>query len=382
MQQSKVPIPQVLPTRFLLNPRADRAALYGSEPAAVLNRQEHEQAFQEMSAWPEYAPTPLRQLPGLAARLGVGGLFVKDERGRFGQGSFKALGGAYGVLKVLNEHLEANPGAGESVTVACASEGNHGRSVAWGAARLGCRSKIFLPDDVSRYRVEAIEALGADVIPVSGGFDEAVEAVAEEAGRRGWLVVSDTAYPGHEEVPRFVMQGYTILVREALDQLPAGCLPTHVFIQGGVGGLAAAVCGHLWETLGRDRPVATVVEPTEADCLFESALVARPEASRGSLETSMSCLASRKPSTLALRVLSQGADAFVTIPDYAAEETVRLLAAPDRDDPPILSQPSGVAGMAGLLAALFEPALAGPLGLDVESRVMVVASEGPAPDAP
>jgi len=387
-------IPQVLPTRFLLNPVADRARPYGHRQRSILDAECNAQAFLEISSWGEYHPTPLLQLPGLARKLGIGSLWYKDEGNRLGLGSFKALGGAYGVLHVLKKALPyQGPGPVTSsallagrhretvrkLTVACASLGNHGRSVAWGAAMFGCRCVVLLPGDTEADRISGIQGLGAHILLVDGTYDDAVALAAARGREEGWHVVSDTAYPGYEEIPRAIMQGYTVLAREALEQLPEGSLPTHVFLQAGVGGMAAAVAGYLWEALGPRRPAVTVVEPAEADCLFETALFGRSSPSRGSLETSMSCLACRDPSTLAWPILEQGADAFMTIPDYAAEETVTLLEGGELGDPRIGSQPSGVAGLAGLLAATFEPTLSGPLHLGENSVVMVIGSEGPNP---
>jgi diaminopropionate ammonia-lyase len=385
-------IPQVLPTRYLLNPRADRRRPYGPRERAVLNAEDNELAFREISSWSGYEPTPLLELPALARRLGIRRLWYKDEGSRLGLGSFKALGGAYGVFQVLRQALRRGGSApvtsagiltGEhrervgGITVTCASLGNHGRSVAWGAAMFGCGCAVFLPRDTARDRVSAIEELGARIIPVDGSYDDAVALAAKRAEEEGWRVVSDTAYPGYDDIPRHIMHGYTVLAREALEQLPGGTPPTHVFLQAGVGGLAAAVTAFLWEALGPRRPWVTVVEPSEADCLFETALTGRLSPSRGSLGTAMSCLACRDPSTLAWQILEGGADAFLTVPDYAAEETVTLLARGLGRDPPIGSQPSGVAGLLGLMAALFEPALSEQLSLGENSGVLIIGSEGP-----
>jgi diaminopropionate ammonia-lyase len=386
-------IPHVLPTRFFLNPRADPALPYGPAERSVLSSRENDLAFREISSWAGYEPTPLLELPHLARRLGVGTLRYKDEGGRLGLGSFKALGGAYGVLRVLERELRRR-GSGpvssrdllsgshgdrvREITVTCASLGNHGRSVAWGASAFGCRAVIFIPAGTEPDRVSAIEELGARVIPVVGSYDDAVRTAARSAEeKKGWHVVSDTAYPGYEEIPRFILQGYTVIPREALNQMGEGRRPTHVFLQAGVGGLAAGVTAFFWEELGPRRPLVTVVEPTEADCLLESALVGHPSPSPGSLDTTMSCLACREPSTLAWRILDRGANAFVTVHDHAAEETVALLAGGLEGDPPVRSQPSGVAGLTGLIAALFEPALSEPLDLGEYSDVLIIGSEGP-----
>ena len=175
-----------------------------------------------------------------------------------------------------------------------------------------------------------------------------------------------------------MMQGYTVLMREALDQMPQPRPPTHVFVQAGVGGLAASVTGFLWEKYSQERPVVVVVEPAEADGLFETALYDRISPSLGSLDTGMSCLACRDPSTLAWRILRAGADVFLTIPDHGAQETVTYLAQGTEGNPSVFTQPSGAAGLAGLITAAFEPTLSEPLNLGENSVVLVFGSEGPA----
>jgi len=371
-------LPSVLPIRYLLNPKADPSRPYGAEQEEVLNRRAHETAFREVSSLPGYAPTPLRKLKGMAEALGMETLWYKDEGSRLGIGSFKALGGIYGVYRVLQLHQAQKSGPLSDFTVTCASVGNHGRAVARGAQIFGCRAVVFLPSHTSPHRVEAIEQLGARTVPVHGTFDDAVVMAAREGENNGWSVVADTTFPGYQEVPRHIMQGYTVMAREVLEQLPRGLLPTHVFLQAGVGGLAAAVAGHFWDHLGERRPRVVIVEPAAADCLLESALGASPTPAVGDLRTSMECLACREVSGLAWKILEKGADAFLTIPDFAAEDTVALLAKGLSEDPFVHTQPSGAAGLAGLIAASFEPTLAAPLGLGKNSRILVFGSEGPA----
>jgi diaminopropionate ammonia-lyase len=329
----------------------------------------------------------------LGERLGLEGLWYKDEGTRFDLGSFKALGGMYGVYQALKNHLSQITGStaidsqaliqGEyrhllaNFTVTCASAGNHGKAVARGAQMFGCRCVVYLPARTSPHRVEAIRALGATTVAVAGSFDDGVLRAAGDAKEKGWAVVADTTFPGYEEVPRYIMRGYTILAREALDQLEPDQTPTHVFLQAGVGGLAAGVAGHLWYTLGTARPKVVVVEPSEADCLLESCLRGRVTPSHGSLHTSMECLACREVSALAWQILEEGADAFLSISDKATGETVELLREGVGGDPEIFTQPSGAAGLTGLVAASLEPGLSGPLKLGPRSRVLVIGSEGP-----
>ena len=381
------------PLGHVANTRA--AALdapYGERQRQVLNNAAHAAARQEIAAWQGYAPTPLHALPGLAAAAGIGRLWYKDEGGRFGLGSFKALGGAYAVLRLLVAEL-AKRGVAPSattadlvgrrhtdvvsgITVTCATDGNHGRSVAWGAQQFGCQCVIYVHATVSEARKQAIERYGARVVVVAGNYDDSVRRAAEDAAQNGWHVVSDTSYEGYMDVPRDVMQGYTIMAQEALEQLPAGELPTHVFVQGGVGGVAAAVAAHLWETLGERRPRIIVVEPDRAACISESVRSGRLTAVYGDLDTLMAGLACGEVSVLAWDILDEGSTDVLTVPDEAAADCMRLLANPTADDPAIVAGESAVAGLAGVLLALERPQVKHALGLDAGSRVLLFGTEG------
>lgn len=306
--------------------------------------------------------------------------------------SFKALGGAYGVQRVLaravSERTDGDAPSGADLiagrhtdtvsrlVATCATAGNHGRSVAWGAEMFGCRCAIYVPAVTSQARVSAIAAHGAAVLRTSGNYDEAVRRCDEDAHRQGRFVVSDTSYPGYMEVPRHVMQGYSVMVAEILEQLPHGERPSHVFLQGGVGGLAAAVCAHLWETWGEKRPTAVVVEPHSADPLFRSAVAGRPTPVPGDYDTIMAGLAAGEVSHLAWKILEHGAGYFMTIPDAAAEAAMRTLAEGAAGDPPIVAGESGAAGLAGALATAQDTKARERLELGPESRLLVIGTEG------
>nr|WP_260467495.1 diaminopropionate ammonia-lyase [Pandoraea apista] len=268
-----------------------------------------------------------------------------------------------------------------TLCVTCATDGNHGRSVAWGAQRFGCQCVIYVHATVSQGRVDAISHYGAEVVRTAGNYDDAVRQAAEDAARLGRFVVSDTSYPGYMDVPKDVMQGYAVMADEALRQFrdEAGQLPTHVFLQGGVGGLAAAVLAHFWETLetrGESRPRFIVVEPDKAACLFESARAGKPVAVHGDLDTVMAGLACGEVSLLAWEILRPGAQAFLTIDDESALETMRILAQGRFGDAPMVAGESAVAGLAGCLGAAADGASRAELGLDASSRVLVFGSEG------
>jgi len=376
--------------RVFANPRAARDAPYAADGrAAILSLAALTCAKREIMAWPGYKPTPLHLLPKLAARAGISAILYKDEAERFGLGSFKALGGAYAVFKLLRNRIRQQKDVTASsfdltsgryadvtsrITVTCATDGNHGRSVAWGARTFGCRCVIYIPETVSAGRCQAIAAHGAEIRRFAGTYDDGVRRAAADAAARGWMVVSDTAYEGYTDVPRDVMQGYSLMVEEALRQTSA--LPSHVFVQGGVGGLAGSVCSYLWERYGAARPCFVIVEPEKADCFYRSGVAGRATPAEGALDTIMAGLACGEVSPLAWRILATGADAFMTIDDEAAVDCMRLLAEGRFGDDPVVAGESGVAGLVGLLMASADAEARARLNLRRDSRVLVFGTEG------
>lgn len=350
-----------LPFSVFLNPRA------GVPGVVVLPQSGFRRAKAAITRWPGYAPTPLRDLPSIARETRVAAVRLKDETGRFGLGSFKALGGAYGVPEALSAARVRGDPAGQTVT--CATDGNHGRAVAWGAARLGCRCVVFLHERVSPAREAAIARLGAEIRRVAGRYDDAVRTCTRTAEREGWIVVSDTSWPGYLEIPRSIMQGYRLMAEEVLDQW-SGPAPTHVFVQGGVGGMAAAVSAHLRSGLP-DPPALIIAEPDRAACLLASAELGALTAVPGALDTVMAGLACAEPSLLAWQELDRAACAFMAIPDEAVAPSIRVLA-----DLGTVVGESGVAGLAAFLLAADDPAARESLGILPESRVLLFATEG------
>ncbi|WP_026621502.1 diaminopropionate ammonia-lyase (plasmid) [Ensifer sp. WSM1721] len=333
--------------------------------------------------------TPLVSLPALAAESGVAAIHVKDEGQRLGLGSFKALGGAYAVIRLVLERATEELGRvvemGElqspevrkisgSMTVACATDGNHGRSVAQGAQLVGAKAAIFVHSGVSDERVAAIARFGAEMIRVAGSYDDSVKEAARVADERGWTIVSDTSWPGYERIPGLVMQGYTALVREALRQMPEP--PTHVFIQSGVGGIAAAVAGHLAIVLDERRPVFTVVDPARAACLFETARAGHPVTVPHGESTVMAMLECYEPSLVAWRILSRTADAFMTVDEEDAISVMRRLANPIGKDLAVVAGESGGVGLAGFLKAVADPKMKAALSIGPDSLIFVVNTEG------
>jgi diaminopropionate ammonia-lyase len=364
---------------------------YGAQRAAVMSGERFDAALAEISSWPGYAATPLHRLDALAAKLGLASLRYKDERGRFGLGSFKALGGAYAVANVLRHKVMEARGLPNvtsrqllsgafadlvrGATVTCATDGNHGRSVAWGARLFGCSCVIFVHQHVSQGRRDAIAKYGAEVREVEGNYDDAVRHAAATARTCGWTVVSDTSYPGYRDIPLDVMHGYGVMAAEIADQL-GGTPPTHVLAQAGVGALAAAVCASFWLRWGEVRPRFVVVEPLHADCVYRSLEAGRPVVVGGSLDTVMAGLACGEVSELAWEILHGGANAAVALDDAYALEAMRLLARPAAGDPPIVAGETGGAGLGALLAARDYPEIRAALALDAGSRVLLLGSEG------
>jgi diaminopropionate ammonia-lyase len=343
-----------------------------------------------IEGWDGYQATPLHSLRGFAKELGVEDLYYKDEGGRFGLGSFKALGGAYAVLRLLAEEIPKisdEPASDEAIgagrcaatarqlTVVTATDGNHGRSVAWGAQQFGCGCKIYMHAGVSQQREQAVVDLGAEVIRVDGNYDVSVHQAAADAAQQGWFVVSDTSYDGYIELPQQVMAGYTVMTAEIVEQLKQYALPTHVFVQGGVGGLAGAVCLYFWRAFGTDRPSFIVVEPDRADCLLQSAVQGRPTTVDIHRETIMAGLSCGEVSTLGWDILSIGCDHFMAIPDELVAPTMRYLAN-GQEDPAIVAGESAVAGLAGLIVACRSSRLRKALGLSADSRILVLGTEG------
>ena len=346
---------------------------------------------------PDYEPTPLVSLDALAAELGLSNVWVKDEAPRFGLNAFKVLGASYAVAQVLAESLGQDRGELsfdglaaainnlrlDGLTLCTATDGNHGRAVAWAAEQLGCGAVVYMPKGSVESRFNAIASHHADVSIVDGGYDDAVAQAAEDAMRNGWSLIQDTAWSGYESVPKHIMQGYLTIMDEAIEQLH-GEIPTHIFIQAGVGSLAAAVQAQFRESLGAARPVTAIVEPTHAACCFSSmaAGTRSPQSLKGDMPTIMAGLKCGTPSTLAWNILHDYSDVFVSCSDDIARAGMRALAHPRPGDPTIVSGESG-AVTTGLLITLLDPASQAmfadeieSLMLDVDSRVLLISTEG------
>jgi diaminopropionate ammonia-lyase len=333
---------------------------------------------------PGYEVTPLRRLDDLAARLGVGEVWVKDESLRLGLPSFKILGGAWAVHRLVlqragrplegadfDELRDAAAALGE-VTLATATDGNHGRGVARMARVLGFGAVVYVPAGTAQARIDGISSEGARVVVDPGTYDDAVDRAAREAEANGWLTVADVARHPEDPVPGWVMDGYDTIFDEADDELPGP--PTVVFLQAGVGALTAAGLRHYLRAAaaaGRDRPRFATVEPLSAACLLASASAGQLltiDADQGSIMAGLNC---GTPSSVAWPVIEATVDVYLAVPDARAREAMRLLA-----DAGIVSGESGAAGLAGLLATVEDAGARAALGLDGSSRVLLLNTEG------
>ncbi|HKW99658.1 MAG TPA: diaminopropionate ammonia-lyase [Bryobacteraceae bacterium] len=317
-----------------------------------------------------YQPTSLNSLDGLADQLGVGGIRVKDESQRFGLNAFKGLGASWAMHRFL-EADKCRP-----VTFATATDGNHGRAVAWAARLAGQRAVIFVPRQTVAARIDAIRGEGAKVVVVDGNYDDAVGAADTESRANGWQVLSDTAYRGYMEIPEWVIDGYSTMFREM-----EGENPDMVIVQAGVGGLAAAAVRHFFRNGRGKRPVIVCVQPEQADGLIESASATDGEAhpTRGNQQTIMAGLACGMPSLAAWPVVKRGAQMFLSIADKFALDAMRRFYFPASGDPRITSGETGAAGLAGLIALCREPQFAeakAQLGISKDSSILLINTEG------
>lgn len=369
----------------------------GDRPRADLSlvgREEMGRAWAFHRSVPGYAPTPLVRLPALAERLGIGALWIKDESKRFGLNAFKGLGGSYAVARCLAERLglpvkditfsalnapEVRAKLGE-LTFVTATDGNHGRGVAWAARMLGHRAVVYMPKGSAQERLLNIRAQGAQAEITPYNYDDAVRHASKMAQEHGWILVQDTAWPGYETIPAWIMQGYTTLAGEILEQLGED-IPTHLFLQAGVGSFAGAALGVFADRWGERRPITCIVEPDKADCIFRTAQAddGTIHTVTGDMDSMMAGLCCGEPCTLSWSILDAYADGFLSCNDECAALGMRLLGLPTGDDPAVVSGESGAVG-AGVLAAIrtgeqFADLREG-LGLDRTSKVLLISTEG------
>ena len=376
--------------RFMLVSRAHEGP--GSD-LSILSREEAEKVRAFHRSFPMYAPTPLVSLNDTAGALGLGAVYIKDESWRFGLNAFKVLGGSYAIGSFLAGKLGIpmeNAGYGllvspetreklGDITFVTATDGNHGRGVAWAASQFGQKSVVYMPKGSALERLENIRAAGADASITELNYDGAVRLANAHAREYGWTVIQDTAWEGYEEIPTRIMQGYMTMGLEAYEQLPEP--PTHIFLQAGVGSLAGAMAGLFSQLYGEKRPATVIVEPNKADCLFRTARAddGKLHFVTGDMDTIMAGLACGEPCTIAWEILRDYADHFLSCPDYAAAQGMRLLSRPAGNDRSIVSGESGASTFGALSELMTDPRLTDirdAIGLDSSSRVLCFSTEG------
>jgi len=362
---------------------------YSSLDNPALSQELMQRAANTITQWPGYTPTMLHSLQPVASACGVRSVFYKDEATRFGLGSFKALGGAFAILDWAANELSTQLGKPISIeavrrgeykepmknlTVATATDGNHGRSVAWGAQLAGCPCEIFIHRDVSVGREQAMAELGANVTRIDGDYDESVRLCASESTQNQWQIISDTSWPGYNSIPRAVMAGYTVMVDEMVKQMTTP--PTHVIVQAGVGGLAAGVMSAWWSALGTQAPKFIVVESNRAACIYESLQANTLKAVHIQEETVMAGLSCGEVSELAWPVLQQGVSASVCISDDLVPLAMQCFAESYATHVAIEAGECAVPGVIALAGIMNDKTFSEHCGLDSTSVVQIFGCEG------
>ena len=341
---------------------------------------------------PNYCETPLISLSALAGALGVASIHIKDESRRFDLNAFKVLGGSHCIARILAERFGlpsvdfttlTQPelrAAIREITFVTATDGNHGRGVAWTANRLGSGCVVYLPKGSALERLENIRGLGANASITDMNYDDTVRFARAQARANGWVMVQDTAWDGYTEIPTRIMQGYTTIGCEIAAQL-GNIRPTHVFLQAGVGSMAGAMADFFMDLYSDAPPVITVVEPSNADCIFRTAAAddGRLHSVGGDLSTIMAGLACGEPCSIGWKMLERSAQNYISMPDYVAANGMRILGNPLDGDPRVISGESGASAFGFAVEALRNPELAGiraQLRLNADSRLLCISTEG------
>ena len=346
---------------------------------------------------PGYKMTSLKSLANLAHMIGLEGIYIKDESERLHLNSFKVMGGSFAIARFIQKKLGLSdeqltyeylisPECHEKLkdlTFASATDGNHGRGIAWASMKLNLKCVIYVHKYTSQARIDAIRNYGAHVEVIDGNYDDAVRQIALDAEKYGWQIISDTSWPGYEEIPTWIMQGYTTIMLEAQEEFAGlGIIkPTHIFVQAGVGALAAATIGFYASLFKDDPPKFVVVEPDKAACIYETAKYNDGTLHNitGSLDTIMAGLACGEASPIAWKVLDGTVDAFMKVPDYTSARGMRILAVPLKGDPFVISGESGAVPLGALYSIMTEEGSEGlkaVLGLNEKSNVLIINTEG------
>lgn len=371
---------------------------YKKEELVGFDEKSMHDVYEFHKSLPNYKPTPLVDLANLAKYYGVKKVWLKDESKRFGLNAFKVLGGSYAIGKYLSQRLgkdindlpynvlisdEIKKQLGE-LTFVTATDGNHGRGVAWMANRLNQNSVVYMPKGSAQMRFDAIAREGAKVTITDLNYDDAVRLANKGAEDYGWIMVQDTAWDGYEEIPLWIMQGYSTIINEVVEQLKAfgDEKPTHVFLQAGVGSFAGAVQGYLAHLYGDDRPITVICEPHGANCIYKSMAAndGNPHNVTGDLTTIMAGLACGEPNTISWKILRDNSDFSVSCDDEIAARGMRVLSSPLGDDARVISGESGAVGL-GLFTVLSEKKdeykeLMDALKIDENSKILCISTEG------
>lgn len=366
---------------------------YNGQLSPLFSVAEAEKARAFHSKLVGYEPTPLQALDCFAKEIGIKKVLVKDESYRFNLNAFKMLGGSYAIARLLCQENNIDisefdfesfkKNCKEKMTFATATDGNHGRGVAWAANKLGQNAVVYMPKGAAQERVDNIRALGAECIVTDLNYDDAVRLAIKNADENGWKVVQDTAWENYEEIPTWIMQGYTTLAAEAVEQMKEMGIekPTHVYLQAGVGALAGGVLGYFCDLYGANNIHSAILEPELADCIYRSGISQDGGMVNvdGDLATIMAGLACGEPNPLGWPLLRNCSTQFISCQDSVAALGMRVLGNPMGSDPRVISGESGAVGTGVLAAAHFHEdreAVMAKLGLNKDSVVLVINTEG------
>lgn len=364
----------------------EKAAVFGKKQAMLVKRY-HE-------SFPAYHPTELKKLNHLAEYLGLDALYVKDESSRFGLNAFKGLGGSYCIGKYIGEKCEIPDEElsydklksekirknTENLTFVTATDGNHGRGIAWTAHELGIKAVVYMPSGSAQERLQNIQKLGAEASITDLNYDDTVRFAAQCEKEKGWVLVQDTAWEGYEKISTWIMQGYTTMALEAIEQLQ-GEKPTHIFLQAGVGAMSGALAAFFADYYQKAKPTIVIVEPNKADCIYRTAEAndGKLHIVTGDMNTIMAGLACGEPCTVGWNMLGSYADHFISMPDYVAAKGMRILGNPITGDEKVISGESG-ASTTGFVAELMMNEsleyLRKEIGINKDSKVLCFSTEG------
>jgi len=367
-----------------------------NEDISFLNRDVAEKVKGFHSSFPQYSQTPLVELKNLSEHLGINNMFIKDESYRFDLNAFKVLGASFAVGNFIANKLdidiaklpysvmtsdEVKEKLGD-LTFVTATDGNHGRGLAWTANQLGQKSKVFMPRGTAIERVENIRKENSDVDVYDANYDECVRMANDYANTHNGIMVQDTSWDGYEDIPRWIMQGYMTMANEAYEQLNgSGQRPTHIFLQAGVGSLASAVTGFFANVYSDNIPTIVIVEPEKANCIYQTAKADDGKIHNvdGDLDTIMAGLACGEPVTIGWPILNSYASYFLSVDEIYASHGMRLLGNPKKDDKRVISGESG-AVTSGVVSKLMTDSeladIKNEIGLDENSVVLVFSTEG------